>query len=483
MLGEIRLLPLVRSIPPRVIIWPDLAPKPIVGGFLSSLNELRIAVGAFGIVVAAAVLGSPGVLPFALFPWAVAFALLASRAGAVVQVGLRELVSRIAGRMAVVAVVVLVLLAAVVTNVALAVVLFCWIAALSLIASALVRPPRFVEGFANATLAAVALAGLCGVLEAGLRLPVLSRRLGTPQDRARLARASDHLERENTFRMRSRHETIARTPGVRRILGVGDSYTWGDKIQSTDSVWPALLENELSRAGAALPTEVINLSRVGWNTVEEAAALNRLGWQFSPDRVILQFYLNDAEARPDEVPGVRGRLKDAVEPLRGNLIQWSALFWVVKRAFTLSSGRLGDFHGLNPVDTFRDDSPGWHRMRQALREMADSARARGVPITLVLFPDFTPGSWTPATYPYAPIHRKIAQEALAHGFEVLDLTPAYAAQGGNWKRWWVTAYDGHPNPAAQVVAAQAIAEYLHRLGWPSSTGARTTPPEGPITSE
>jgi lysophospholipase L1-like esterase len=448
---------------------------------LSSLNELRIAVGAFGIVVAAAVLGSPGVLPFALFPWAVAFALLASRAGAVVQVGLQELVSRIAGRLAIVAVVVLVLLAAIVTNVALAVVLFCWIAAFSLIASALVRPPRFVEGFANATLAAVALAGLCGVLEAGLRLPVLARRLGTPQDRARFAQTSDHLEWQNTFGLRSRHETIARTPGARRILAVGDSYTWGDKVQSTDSVWPSLLEKELSRASAALPTEVINLSRVGWNTVQEAEALNQLGWQFSPDRVLLQFYLNDAEARPDEVPGTRGRPK--VEPQRRNLIHWSALVWVVKRAFTLSSSRLGDFHGLNPVDTFRDDSPGWHQMRQALREMADSARARGVPITLVLFPDFSPGSWTPATYPYAPIHRKVAQEALAHGFEVLDLTPAYAAQGGNWKRYWTAAYDGHPNPAAQVVAAQAIAEYLHRLGWPSSTGARTAPSEGSITSQ
>jgi hypothetical protein len=44
--------------------------------------------------------------------------------------------------------------------------------------------------------------------------------------------------------------------------------------------------------------------------------------------------------------------------------------------------------------------------------------------------------------------------------EVLDLTSAYALEGEDWRRWWVTPYDRHPNSAAHLVAARAIAGHL-----------------------
>jgi hypothetical protein len=106
-----------------------------------------------------------------------------------------------------------------------------------------------------------------------------------------------------------------------------------------------------------------------------------------------------------------------------------------------------------------------------MREIADSAKTRGVPVTAALFPEFRGGSWTPATYPLASIYRKVADEARANGFDVLDLTSAYAAEGGDWSRWRATSWDGHPSAAAHFVAARAIARHLDSLGWSRTAAA------------
>ena len=82
------------------------------------------------------------------------------------------------------------------------------------------------------------------------------------------------------------------------------------------------------------------------------------------------------------------------------------------------------------------------------------------------FPDFARGNWTPDTYPLAGIYGRVAAEARTDGFDVVDLIPVFAAEGGDWHRWWATEYDGHPSPAAQGVAAHAIADHLRAEGWP-----------------
>ena len=60
---------------------------------------------------------------------------------------------------------------------------------------------------------------------------------------------------------------------------------------------------------------------------------------------------------------------------------------------------------------------------------------------------------------------KVARAAQAEGLEVLDLTQAYAVEGGDWRRWWAVPYDRHPSADAHRVAAQAIADYLAERGW------------------
>jgi hypothetical protein len=77
---------------------------------------------------------------------------------------------------------------------------------------------------------------------------------------------------------------IHRTPGVKRILVFGNSYTygWGVDFEQT---WPHLLEHELSAAGMSV--EVANLSRAGTNGMEMKEFAERSIALLKPDLIII----------------------------------------------------------------------------------------------------------------------------------------------------------------------------------------------------
>src|SRR5690606_9538975 len=85
-------------------------------------------------------------------------------------------------------------------------------------------------------------------------------------------------------------------------------------------------------------------------------------------------------------------------------------------------------------------------------------------IYLVMFPDLAPGTWTTSDYPFRGIHEKVAATAAGAGFRVIDLVPTFVAAGLDWRAWWATPYDSHPNAAAHRMAAETIARELLAAG-------------------
>jgi len=311
------------------------------------------------------------------------------------------------------------------------------------------------------TFAAVAMA------EAVLAWGPVARRLGTPAELERWDRRyGDAWGPGNFFRFRSPYEDTRRKPGVRRLIALGDSFTWGSRIADSDSTWPALLEHILRQTPGGGPTEVINMGRGGFATGNETELLNRIGWQFHPDLVIVQWLDNDAyvtlpnfgiapsSAGPDAVVLIPARF-------RTGWIRHSGILTVLERGL---SSRLINVLDLDRTQ-FEPTAPGWVAQQQAFREMGDSAAHNCTPILLVLYPYLFPGRWTTETYPERQIHQRVAAAGRSAGLEVLDLLPTFAAAGKDFKEWWGTAYDSHPGGAAQVVAARAIAAYIeeHRL--------------------
>lgn len=288
-----------------------------------------------------------------------------------------------------------------------------------------------------------------------LQLPAFSRRFGLPMERIHQEERYDGLWERNVFGFRSRYERVARRPGTRRVLAIGDSFTWGLYIPETDSTWPARLERLLGGR-----VEVINMAQRGWTTANEAEFLSRLGWQFDPDLVIVQHYLNDTYGSGPNFEYQQGRQVYVLPDLFSQgYIRYSALASLAAAAANnLVYGTL-----LRRIETegrYAPGSTGWRQMQAGLRQIGDSARARRTPALFVLFPYLAPGEWIPATHPARSIHEQVAREAAAAGLQVLDLTAAFAAAGGDWKQWWVSPYDSHPNEAGYEIAACAIARWI-----------------------
>ncbi|GDX82798.1 hypothetical protein LBMAG42_46090 [Deltaproteobacteria bacterium] len=75
-----------------------------------------------------------------------------------------------------------------------------------------------------------------------------------------------------------------------RVLGIGDSLTFGQGVEENDT-FLAVFGRQ-----APLRLEVLNAGVPSWNLAAEVAWLEELGWPLTPDLVLICTYVNDVEA-------------------------------------------------------------------------------------------------------------------------------------------------------------------------------------------
>ncbi len=113
----------------------------------------------------------------------------------------------------------------------------------------------------------------------------------------------------NSLGLRGREYPIARRPGIRRVVVLGDSMAWGHGV-SEGRCFAEYLERSLPN------TEVINLAVPGFNIRTELRYYQRLGAQFQPDIVVLALCQNDVidfDRRPSpDGPNARSAADTAV---------------------------------------------------------------------------------------------------------------------------------------------------------------------------
>lgn len=368
------------------------------------------------------------------------------------------------GRLAAELVVLGTLLTAWLFGVAGAVLFATWIAAASIILLVARGPDAVLEGWARLILVGAACLFSFVLVEGFLNLPPVAARLGVPRELATWDQRYDDTARRNILGLRSRHERIERTPGTIRIAAIGDSFTWGDKIASSDSTWPSFLERMVASMRPDVPVEVFNLGRRGFTTANEVEFMDRLGWTLRPDILVLQYYVNDSY---ESFPGLgstspRPTVRLVPHRFRQGFVGRSALLQVVEgRLSGLARGRSGEVY----IPLYDPERIGWRQVQASFRALADSARARSVPALVVLFPSLSNGVWSAAEHTHRKVYDQVIRGARESGLAALDLMPAFAAQKQPGESWWATPYDSHPNARAHAFAAAEIARYLDENGW------------------
>jgi lysophospholipase L1-like esterase len=226
---------------------------------------------------------------------------------------------------------------------------------------------------------------------------------------------------------------------LRRIIFLGDSLTFGWGVEQ-DEIFAALLEESLD---AEEPTEVLNFGTGNYNTTQEVELFLERGLDLHPDRVVVFYFINDAEPVPTRSP---------------------FSFFANLRIVTFYWSRLGQLRTRwNPARTFReyyaalyeDDQVGWRETRDAFARLATVCRERGIDLRVVLLPELH----ELANYPFAREYDRVEASLKSLGVPVLDLTPAFA-DVIEPETLWVSLDDAHPNAAAHERIARASHAFI-----------------------
>ncbi|MDH5542739.1 MAG: SGNH/GDSL hydrolase family protein [Nitrospinota bacterium] len=102
----------------------------------------------------------------------------------------------------------------------------------------------------------------------------------------------------NSWGFRDDEWKVPKPKGVKRIMTLGDSLTFGNGAKY-EEIFPTLLENKLKKLNSQV--EVLNTSAIGWTTYNEVDFFTEEGISYEPDILILCFFQNDYVTRPENV--------------------------------------------------------------------------------------------------------------------------------------------------------------------------------------
>lgn len=181
-------------------------------------------------------------------------------------------------------------------------------------------------------------------------------------------------EGSNSIGFRDREFSLKKEEDAFRIAVIGDSFTFG--IVEKADVFPKVLERELTDGGFPFPIEVMNCGVPAYNTHQEIGHYKKFVAQFSPDLVILGFFIGGdilENGEPTWFRVVDGELTDPQDaPGRlARMFFWSHAYRLLRGFF---SSQVHAQEGTEETETNKepdDWSPGFLAIENARASVCD----------------------------------------------------------------------------------------------------------------
>jgi hypothetical protein len=269
-------------------------------------------------------------------------------------------------------------------------------------------------------------------------------------------RVGDYAYCVNTDGLRAR-EIAPKPPHTSRVLMLGDSFTFGWAVHDDSAIFSARVEQALVADGQAV--EVVNGGLPGSLTDAWVALWDRLADRVDPDALVIVFFLRDG-TRTSSL-GMFGRIRETVRAEHA-----ASLAYRYSYAYRLVQDRLdrlrisGDYRDAFRASYFGTETERaeWIAAQEHLRALIARARARQIPVALVVFPLLID---LDDAYPFAPICDALTAFAEHGGIPALSLLPAFRGHSG--PDLWVSEYDQHPNARAHAIAAEVLVPFVRTL--------------------
>ena len=246
---------------------------------------------------------------------------------------------------------------------------------------------------------------------------------------------------------------LEKPDGTFRIVGLGDSYLFGQGVRFKDNILTRL--GGMMRESYDMEIEAINFGKSGSNTHDQLVMLGSVASGYQPDLVIVFYVLNDVETDLDHprMDFFRNYTeiyqRPGLDPLSRHSRAWSQVRSVFLRAY------IARRYIRMSVEAFEQDQGGWNLSREALVGIQEKTEAIGAELLLVIFPFF---HQLQSDYPFQVIHDIVSTFARGQEIDVLDLRDAFPSYDG--PELWVHETDQHPNEVAHKIAAEAVFRHI-----------------------
>lgn len=276
----------------------------------------------------------------------------------------------------------------------------------------------------------------------------------------------------NSAGFRGPEVAISKPPGTVRIVGLGDSFMFGQGVADGACYLDVLrrrLDEELGPARA----EVINTAVPGYNTVMEVETLRSVGLAYDPDIVIISYVGNDLSLPnfirvPRPVLDLRHSfLRDA---FRAGLAQLLRRTTSTRTRLHIAGVQGLDFNDRDGLAYAIDPAQvperyrhmvGWQAYAAALERLADLSREHGFHLL-----------WITLKRERGPRKEEAMRTARALGIATLDIGAVLSAEvekSGSTKLkdspLTLSPSDPHPSVLAHRITAATLYDELVRRGW------------------
>ena len=260
-----------------------------------------------------------------------------------------------------------------------------------------------------------------------------------------------------------------KAPGERRVVAVGDSFTFGSLVDDAET-YPHQLQERLGGR-----TRIVNLGVPGYQVRQLVRTLELRVPALRPDVVLLTFYVNGTMATP---PTYAGRAHEPDPPPPNDAARWvrrlgltahawpnedasaaqRRMLWWRERSALVDLLANRAFVALFEESSMQDhrhrwraEGAGWKRILFALDHGVELAEEHGFELQVAMYPMLKDLD----AYPLADAHGRLAEACTERGLTFHDLLPPLAGHAP--ADLWASQQDHHPNALCHRLVAETLA--------------------------
>ncbi len=273
--------------------------------------------------------------------------------------------------------------------------------------------------------------------------------------------------RINSHGLRGPEISLDKPKGVFRILGLGDSFSFGWGVEE-DKTYLRVLESKLRVAGYRI--EVLNAGVPAWHSVQSLGYLMKRGLRFKPDLILAEFFVDDVyksslEQHVKSAKATKLREEEA-DVRRRKASGWSPRLYNMWFNYQKIRRAERDYKRRNPHANFESEQKTLPRdfdkkagrvadLKEMIAEWKETREKIGVPIVIY----YMPAGGALNSLPHQGEYRALRQLSLEAGLPFYDVVKLFESDPAP-RKLYQHPKDGHIGAKGHTVLADALARMI-----------------------